>query len=57
MASLGFPWLNISLNLRGDGGVVSPEGKLADEIWSEFVFSPLKKCHFLQQNQLVSYQM
>ena len=43
MASLGFSWLSSSLRLRGDGGGVSLEGKLADEIRSEIVFSPLKK--------------
>lgn len=30
---------------------------LADEIWSEFTVCPLKKCHFLQQNQLASHQI
>lgn len=57
MASFGRSRLSSSLNLRGDDGGGSPEGKLAGEILSELLFGPLKKRHFLQQNQLASHQI
>lgn len=55
MASFGRSRLGSSLNLRGDDGGGSPEGKLAGEILSELLFGPLKKRHFLQQNRLASH--